>query len=91
MRKINTNDIAEVTWSSPKGKFVGAGKEVSEELGRNPRSTDLKERHPFDVEICRIPPGKTPSPITPTVRNGSSTTSSPAKASSAIKTEQPPS
>ena len=62
MRKINTNDIAEVTWSSPKGKFVGAGKEVSEELGRNPRSTDLKERHPFDVEICRIPPGKTPYP-----------------------------
>ena len=62
MRKINTHDIAEVTWSSPKGKFVGTGKEVSEELGRNPRSTDLKERHPFDVEICRIPPGKTPYP-----------------------------
>src|ERR1017187_1198841 len=62
MRKINTKDIAEVTWSSPKGKFVGAGKEVSEELGRKPQSTDLKERHPFDVEICRIPPGKTPYP-----------------------------
>ncbi len=62
MHKVNTKDIAEETWSSPKGKFVGAGKEISEELGRKPRSTDLNERHPFDVEICRIPPGKTPYP-----------------------------
>jgi uncharacterized cupin superfamily protein len=62
MRKVNTNEIAEVAWSSPKGKFVGVGKEISEELGRKPQSTDLKERHPFDVEICRIPAGKTPYP-----------------------------
>lgn len=62
MRKINTNQLAEVTWSSPKGKFVGAGKEVSEALGRKPLSTDIKERHPFDVEICRIPPGKSAYP-----------------------------
>ena len=62
MRKVNTNQMAEVTWSSPKGKFAGAGKEISEELGRKPQSTDLKERHPFDVEITRIPPGKTPCP-----------------------------
>ena len=63
MRKINTKDIAELTWASPKGKFVGAGKQVSEELGRKPMSTDLMERHPFDVEICRIPPGQTPYPF----------------------------
>jgi uncharacterized cupin superfamily protein len=62
MRKINTNEMAEFSWSSPKGKFGGAGKEVSEALGRQPQSTDLKERHPFDVEICRIPPGKSPCP-----------------------------
>jgi uncharacterized cupin superfamily protein len=62
MRKINTNDLVEETWSSPKGKFVGAGKEVSEALGRKPQSTDLNERHPFDVEILRIPPGKIPYP-----------------------------
>jgi uncharacterized cupin superfamily protein len=31
-------------------------------LGRKPQSTDLLERHPFDVEICRIPPGATPYP-----------------------------
>jgi uncharacterized cupin superfamily protein len=62
MRKVNTQNIAEVTWSSPKGKFAGAGLEISEELGRRPQSTDLNERHPFDVEITRIPPGKTNCP-----------------------------
>ena len=62
MRIINTHNIPEESWSSPRGKFVGAGKEVSEALGRKPQSTDLMERHPFDVEICRIPPGKTPYP-----------------------------
>ena len=44
MHKVNTAQIVEVTWSSPKGKFIGAGKEVSEELGRKPESTDLNER-----------------------------------------------
>lgn len=62
MRKVNTNEMPELAWSSPKAKFVGFGKQVSEELGRKPRATDLNERHPFDVEICRIPPGKTPYP-----------------------------
>jgi uncharacterized cupin superfamily protein len=62
MRKVNVNDLEEVTWSSPKGKFAGAGKQVSEALGRKRDSTDLKERHPFDVEILRISPGATPYP-----------------------------
>ncbi len=62
MLKINTKDIVEVTWSSPKGKFGGAGKEISEELGRKPQSTDLNERHPFDIEISRVPPGKSICP-----------------------------
>jgi uncharacterized cupin superfamily protein len=60
VHKVNTTKMAELTWSSPKGKFSGAGKEISEALGRKPDSTDLNERHPFDVEILRIPPGKAP-------------------------------
>jgi len=63
MRKVNTKSMAEVSWSSPKGNFGGFGKEISEELGRKPDSTNLMERHPFDVEIMRIPPGKAPSPL----------------------------
>jgi len=62
MKKINTNELSEETWSSPKGKFGGAGKQVSEALGRKPASTDLMDRHPFDVEIARIPPGKAAYP-----------------------------
>lgn len=62
MQKINTNGLAELTWSSPKGKFSGAGKQVSEALGRKPFSNDLKERHPFDIEILRVPAGKAPYP-----------------------------
>jgi len=62
MKKVNIGEIDELTWSSPKGNFVGAGRQVSEALGRKPQSMDLNERHPFDVELCRIPPGKTPYP-----------------------------
>lgn len=62
MHKVNTHNLPEEKWSSPKGKFNGFGKEVSEALGRQPRSFNLLERHPFDVEICRIAPGQTPYP-----------------------------
>lgn len=62
MRKVNTKHIEGLPWASPKGKFQGSGIQVSEALGRKPQSTDLKERHPFDVEIARIPPGKASYP-----------------------------
>ena len=62
MKKINTNDIEEESWQSPGGTFAGAGKGVSLALGRVPESLDLNQRHPFDIEILRIEPGKTPYP-----------------------------
>jgi uncharacterized cupin superfamily protein len=62
MQKINTNTLPEETGTSPKGNFVYASKGVSEALGRKPQSMDLNERHPFDVEILRIPAGKIPYP-----------------------------
>jgi uncharacterized cupin superfamily protein len=62
MRKVNTKDIVEETWSSPAGKFAGGYKGISLALGRKEQSTDLKERHPFDVEISRVPPGKASCP-----------------------------
>jgi uncharacterized cupin superfamily protein len=62
VKKINIKDIPEESWTSPKGKFGGASKEISVALGRNPASTDLNERQPFDVELARIPPGKTAYP-----------------------------
>ena len=62
MRKVNTNELEPVTWVSPKGTFKGEGINVSHALGRNPHSTDLRERHPFDVEILRVAAGKVPYP-----------------------------
>jgi uncharacterized cupin superfamily protein len=63
MQKVNIKDVTEESWESPSGKFAGAGKGISIALGRKPFSTDLKERHPFDVELTRIPPGKIPYPF----------------------------
>lgn len=63
LRIVNTHELPEESWTSPKGKYAGAGKQVSEALGRKPRSTDLRERHPFDIEIVRIPAGKIAYPF----------------------------
>jgi uncharacterized cupin superfamily protein len=60
MRKINSEDLKEYEWASPKGKFRGAGREISEALGWNPSAPDARDRHPFAVEILRIAPGQTP-------------------------------
>lgn len=62
MRKINTKEIAEESFTSPKEKFGASSKEISIALGRDPVSWDLRKRHPFDVEIDRIPPGKSSCP-----------------------------
>jgi uncharacterized cupin superfamily protein len=58
VRKVNVNAIAEVR----KGKEgrIGFSKAVSEALGRKPESTDFMERHPFDVEVLRVPPRSFP-------------------------------
>ena len=57
MQKINAGDVPEIEWWSPKRTMGGYGKQLSEALGRKRESTDLLKRHPFDVEIQRIPPG----------------------------------
>ena len=58
MQKVNVNDIAEEHDQSPGGKFGSSSKGVSEALGRDRNSLDLDKRHPFDLEISRIPAGK---------------------------------
>jgi uncharacterized cupin superfamily protein len=62
MLKVNSNELPEEDWTSPKGKFTGSSRAISEALGRKPKSMDLNERHPFDVEILRILPGRIPYP-----------------------------
>ena len=62
MRTVNIQNIAEEAWTSPTGKFAGFGKNVSIALGRNEKSTDLRDRHPFDLEIMRLAPGQVAYP-----------------------------
>lgn len=46
-RKVSARDVAEETWSSPRGTCGGGSRELSVALGRKPQSTDLRQRHPF--------------------------------------------
>ena len=57
MRKINVKRLKE--FSGLRGDSYGVmGKDVSIALGRDPDSTDVLKRHPFDVEIVRLPAGR---------------------------------
>ena len=58
MKIVNSRKIEEKHWASPKGTYEAYSKDISIELGRDPVSTDVMKRHPFDVAICRIPSGK---------------------------------
>ena len=60
MKKVNSNALEEYSWTSPKGKFAGAGKDLSAALGWDAQSADARARHPFAVEILRLAPGQTP-------------------------------
>ena len=62
MQKTNVADIPETEWKSPAGKFRQFYRGVSEALGRDPKSLDLNRRHPFDLEVARIPAGAASCP-----------------------------
>jgi uncharacterized cupin superfamily protein len=62
VKKVNIRDIPPSARASPKGKFSRSNVDVSVALGRKPESLDLRERQPFDVQICRIPPGMSRCP-----------------------------
>ncbi len=62
MHKVNLNEIKEEAWQSPGGKYAASFKGISEALGRDPDSLDLAKRHPFDLELTRVPPDKPMGP-----------------------------
>ena len=64
MRKVNLQEIPEKPWrrNGLTEKFACFGKHISVALGRDPESYDLTTRHPFDVALYRIPPGKSLCP-----------------------------
>ena len=62
MKIINLSEIPESSSTSPKGTFSRTVKDVSVAHGREPDSLDLLKRHPFDIQICTIPPGTSRCP-----------------------------
>lgn len=62
MKKVNIQSIDEESWLSPKGTFARFGRQISKALGREQESTDAMLRHPFDVELTRVPAGKKSAP-----------------------------
>ena len=58
MEKVNVAEIREDERVSPKGKYHKFVKDISVALGRDPKSLDLWKRHPFDLALIRVPPGK---------------------------------
>jgi uncharacterized cupin superfamily protein len=63
MKKINLAAIPESEDKSPKGKYHSFYRGISEALGREPKSHDLDQRHPFDLEWNRLPPGASQCPF----------------------------
>lgn len=57
MKKVNVASVEKEPWQSPKGTFAGEYQGITLALGADPRSTDLRKRLPFDVEITTLPPG----------------------------------
>lgn len=58
MNKINLRDLPVETWTSPKGVYASLDQDLSVALGREPASTDLRKRQPFDVAVYTVPAGK---------------------------------
>lgn len=59
---VNDRELPENTTFSPKGRYSRSNKDLSIALGRVPSSEDSNLQQPFDVQICRIPPGKARCP-----------------------------
>jgi uncharacterized cupin superfamily protein len=64
MNKVNLQEIPEKPWrrNGLTEKFASFAKHISVALGREPESLDLAKRHPFDLALYRIPPGKSLCP-----------------------------
>ena len=62
MQKVNIPEIQWESQRSPGGKFARSQRKVSEALGRDPRSTHIDKRHPFDVDVTKIPPAAASCP-----------------------------
>jgi uncharacterized cupin superfamily protein len=63
MRKVNVSQVpVEENPPSPCGRFRSFSQNISIALGHIKNSDSKANSHPFDLEICRVPPGVSSSP-----------------------------
>jgi len=63
MKHVHLDTVPWIEWSSPSGKFHGAGRQISEALGAAHNATIAKGGHPFDLELGKLLPGKAGCPF----------------------------
>jgi len=63
MQHVRLADLPWDEWGSPGGTFKAAGQQVSAALGAAYEAPLHRGGHPFDLEIGRIPPGKSGCPF----------------------------
>lgn len=63
MQKVNINDVAVEHRVSPKGRFELFRQHMSLALGGKKDAGPWGGGHPFDIELARIPAGKTNYPL----------------------------
>lgn len=62
MNPINLKDIPTKNFTSPGGKYSASYQDISEALGADVSGEDKNKSHPFDLELCTIPAGKSLCP-----------------------------
>jgi uncharacterized cupin superfamily protein len=62
-RRVRLEDVPWEEWTSPRGRFRSAGRQVSAALGAVPRAPLTAGGHPFDLEVSRVPPGAAACPF----------------------------
>lgn len=63
MKHAHLDHIPWIEWSSPSGKFHGAGQQISEALGAVVNANLADGGHPFDLELGKLRPGKSGCPF----------------------------
>lgn len=63
MNRSNISTIAEEEWSSPHGRYQLFRKSLSLAVGGKKDTGDWGGGHPFDVELARLPAGKSNFPL----------------------------
>jgi len=62
MKKTNITKLKWEHWKSPKGRFQQSYKNISGAIG-DVRNGWPKKGHPFNLELVRVPPGKSTCPF----------------------------